>query len=99
MAESEVIVTFMLSLSLLLVVISVVHRYTRNFIIPGVTFLVFLGSVLAAVPIIGLDVDEFYAIFQGIPEIILFVIIPILIFGRKLKIGEIKKEAIPIGFF
>jgi monovalent cation:H+ antiporter, CPA1 family len=101
MAESEVIVTFMLSLSLLLVVISVVHHYTRNFIIPGVTFLVFLGSVLAAVPIIGPDVDEFYAFFQGIPEIILFVIIPILIFesGRKLKIGEIKKEAIPIGFF
>jgi NhaP-type Na+/H+ or K+/H+ antiporter len=29
------------------------------------------------------------------------IIIPILIFesGRKLKIGEIKKEAIPIGFF
>jgi monovalent cation:H+ antiporter, CPA1 family len=101
MAESEVIITFMLSLSLLLVVISVVHRYTRNFIIPGVTFLVFLGSVLAAVPIIGHDVDEFYTTFQGIPEIILFVIIPILIFesGRKLKISEIKKEAIPIGFF
>ena len=69
MAESEVIVTFMLGLSLLLVVISVVHRYTRNFIIPGVTFLVFLGSVLAAVPIIGHDVDEFYTTFQGIPEI------------------------------
>jgi monovalent cation:H+ antiporter, CPA1 family len=91
----------MLSLSLLLVVISAVHRYTKNFIIPGVTLLVFLGSILAAVPIIGPDVDEFYGIFQGIPEIILFVIIPILIFesGRKLKIGEIRKEAIPIAFF
>jgi monovalent cation:H+ antiporter, CPA1 family len=62
----------MLSLSLLLVVISTVHRYTRNFIIPGVTFLVFLGSILAAVPIIGFEVEEFYDIYQGIPEIILF---------------------------
>ena len=30
MAESDVIVSFMLSLSLLLVVISAVHRYTRG---------------------------------------------------------------------
>jgi monovalent cation:H+ antiporter, CPA1 family len=72
MAESKLIVTFMLSLSLLLVVISAVHRYARNFIIPGVTFLVFLGSVLAAVPIIWPDVDEFYSSFQGMPEIMLF---------------------------
>jgi monovalent cation:H+ antiporter, CPA1 family len=33
--EKELIVTFMLSFSLLLVVISAVHRYARNFIIPG----------------------------------------------------------------
>jgi hypothetical protein len=46
-------------------------------------------------------VDEFYNFIEGLPEIILLVIIPILIFesGRKLKIGQIKKEAIPIGFF
>jgi CPA1 family monovalent cation:H+ antiporter len=100
-AESELIVTFMLSLSLLLVIISAVRRYTRNFIIPGVTILLFLGAILAATPIIGFEVDEFYNFIEGLPEIILLVIIPILIFesGRKLKIGQIKKEAIPIGFF
>jgi Na+:H+ antiporter len=101
MAESELIVTLMLGISLLLVVISVVHRYTRNFIIPGVSFLMLLGIILATAPIIGLEVEEFYDVIEGIPEIILFVIIPILIFesGRKLKIGQIKKEAVPIGFF
>lgn len=100
-AESELLVTFMLSLSLLLVIISAVRRYTRNFIIPGVTILMFLGAILAATPIIGFEVDEFYNFIEGLPEIILFIIIPILIFesGRKLKIGQIKKEAIPIGFF
>lgn len=101
MAESDLIVTLMLGVSLLLVVISAVHRYTRNFIIPGVSFLMFLGIILATAPIIGLEVEEFYDVIEGIPEIILFVIIPILIFesGRKLKIGQIKKEAVPIGFF
>ena len=91
----------MLSLSLLLVIISAVRRYTRNFIIPGVTILMFLGAILAAAPFIGFEVDEFYNFIEGLPEIILLVIIPILIFesGRKLKIGQIKKEAIPIGFF
>ena len=99
--ESELLVTFMLSLSLLLVIISAVRRYTRNFIIPGVTILMFLGAILQSAPIIGFEVDEFYNFIEGLPEIILLVIIPILIFesGRKLKIGQIKKEAIPIGFF
>ncbi len=100
-AESELLITFMLSFSLLLVIISAVHRYTRNFIIPGVTILMLLGAVIPLVPIIGFEADEFYNFVEGIPEIILLVIIPILIFesGRKLKIGQIKKEAIPIGFF
>ena len=101
MAESELLVTFMLSFSLLLVIISAVHRYTRNFIIPGVAILMLLGAVLPTVPIIGFETEEFYNFVEGIPEIILFVIIPILIFdsGRKLKMGQIKKEAVPIGFF
>ena len=101
MAEGELLVTFMLSISLLLIIISAVRRYTSNFIIPGVTILMFLGAILAAAPIIGFEVDEFYNFIEGLPEIILLVIIPILIFesGRKLKIGQIKKEVIPIGFF
>lgn len=100
-AESEPLVTFMLSFSLLLVIISAVHRYTKNFIIPGITILMLLGAVLPAVPIIGFEADEFYNFIEGLPEIILLVIIPILIFesARKLKIEQIKKESVPIGFF
>jgi len=99
--SSEAIVTFLLSFSLFLIVISAVHRYARNFIIPGVTILMFLGAILPSVPFVGFEVEELYNIIEEIPHIILLIIIPILIFesGRKLKIVQIKKEAIPIGFF
>lgn len=102
MAEGgELLVIFMLIFSLLLIVISAVNRYTRNLIIPGVTILMLLGAILAGVPLVKLDVDEFYGIIGRFPDIIFYVFIPILIFesGRKLTIGRIKKEAIPIGFF
>jgi Na+:H+ antiporter len=61
----------------------------------------FLGAISTSIPFVGSDVNEFYKFIEGIPEIILLVIIPILIFesGRKLKLGQIKKEAISIGFF
>lgn len=102
MAEGGLLlVTFMLGFSVLLVVISAVHRYTRNIIIPGVAILMFLGAILAVVPSLTHEVENFYDITERIPEIILYVIIPILIFesGRKLSIKQIKNEAIPIGFF
>ncbi|HEX2304893.1 MAG TPA: cation:proton antiporter [Nitrososphaeraceae archaeon] len=102
MAESGLLlVTFMLGFSVLLVIISAVHRYTRNIIIPGVAILMFLGATLAVVPILTHEVENFYNVIERIPEIILYVIIPILIFesGRKLSIKQIKNEAIPIGFF
>jgi CPA1 family monovalent cation:H+ antiporter len=101
MAESELLVTFMLGLSLLLVVISAVRHYTKNFIIPGVSILMFLGATLAIVPYISHEVDKFYRIIEDIPGLVYLVIIPILIFdsGRKLSIGQIKNEAIPIGYF
>ena len=101
MAESELLVTFMLGLSLLLVVISAVRRYTRSSIIPGVSILMFLGAMLAIVPIISHEVDKFYGIIEDIPGLVYLVIIPVLIFdsGRKLSIGQIKNEAIPIGYF
>jgi CPA1 family monovalent cation:H+ antiporter len=73
----------------------------RNIIIPGVAILMFLGAILPVVPNLTHDVEDFYGITERIPEIILYVIIPILIFesGRKLSIKQIEKEAIPIGFF
>ena len=102
MAEGGLLlVSLMLGFSVLLVVISAVHRYTRNFIIPGVAILMFLGAILAVVPILTHEVENFYSVIERTPEIILYVIIPILIFesGRKLSIKQIKKEAVPIGFF
>jgi CPA1 family monovalent cation:H+ antiporter len=102
MAEGGLLlVTFMLGFSMLLVVISAVHRYARNIIIPGVAILMFLGAILAVIPNFTHEVKNFYDITERIPEIILYIIIPILIFesGRKLSIKQIKNEAIPIGFF
>ena len=60
----------------------------------------FLGAILTSVPNVGFKIEEFYKFIEEIPDIILLVIIPILIFesGRKLKIGQIKKEVIPISF-
>ena len=102
MSEGEsLLVSLMLGFSLLLVIISAVHRYTKNIIIPGVAILMFLGATLVVVPNLTHEVENFYSVVEGTPEIILYVIIPILIFesGRKLSIKQIKKEAIPIGFF
>ena len=66
MAESDFLISSMLSFSLLLVVISAVHRYTRSIIIPGVTVLMFLGAVVAVLPRISLDVEEFYGFVEGV---------------------------------
>jgi len=102
MAEGGLLlVSLMLGFSVLLVIISAVHRYTRNTIIPGVAILMFLGATLAVVPNLTHEVENFYSVIERTPEIILYVIIPILIFesGRRLSIKQIKKEAIPIGFF
>lgn len=102
MAEGGLLlVSLMLGFSVLLVIISAVHRYTKNIIVPGVAILMFLGATLAVVPILTHEVENFYSVIERTPEIILYVIIPILIFesGRKLSIKQIKNEAIPIGFF
>ena len=101
MAEIELIITFMFSISLLLIIISAVRHYTINFILPGVTILMLLGAILPLIPVIGFETEDLYSFIEGIPQIVLYIFIPILIFesGRKLKIGQIRKEVIPIGFF
>ena len=102
MSEGEsLLVSLMLGFSLLLVIISAVHRYTKNIIIPGVAILMFLGATLVVVPNLTHEVENFYSLVERTPQIILYVIIPILIFesARKLSIKQIKSEAIPIGFF
>ena len=102
MSEGEsLLVSLMLGFSLLLIIISAVHRYTKNIIIPGVAILMFLGATLVVVPNLTHEVENFYSLVERTPQIILYVIIPILIFesARKLSIKQIKSEAIPIGFF
>ena len=102
MSEGEsLLVSLMLGFSLLLIIISAVHRYTKNIIIPGVAILMFLGATLIVVPNLTHEVENFYSLVERTPQIILYVIIPILIFesARKLSIKQIKSEAIPIGFF
>ena len=54
----------------------------------------FLGAILAVVPIVGFEVDVFYTFIEELPEVILLVFIPILIFdsARKLKLRRNKKK-------
>ena len=79
-----------------------VYRYTRSFIIPGVTIMMFLGALSVLIPVVHNELDKIYNFTEDkLPDLILLVFLPILIFesGRKLKLRDIKSEIIPIGFF
>jgi CPA1 family monovalent cation:H+ antiporter len=96
-----------LSVSLLivcgfLVAVSAIQRYASNFIIPGVTIMMFIGAISVIVPLYGSDIKTVYdSIVNKAPDLILLVFIPLLIFesARKLRLREIKNQIIPIGFF
>jgi len=96
-----------LSLSLLivcgfLVAVSAIQRYASNFIIPGVTIMMFIGAISVIVPFYSSDIKTVYdSIVNKAPDLILLVFIPLLIFesARKLRLREIKNQIIPIGFF
>jgi CPA1 family monovalent cation:H+ antiporter len=100
-------VTTELSASLLvvcgfLVAVSAIQRYASNFIIPGVTIMMFIGAISVIVPLYSLDVKTVYdSIVNKAPDLILLVFIPLLIFesARKLRLQEIRNQIIPIGFF
>jgi monovalent cation:H+ antiporter, CPA1 family len=82
--------------------VSAIQRYANNFIIPGVTIMMFIGAVSVIVPLLNSDFKNVYdRIVEKAPDLILLVIIPLLIFdsARKLNIKEIKSQIIPIGFF
>src|SRR5207302_4023188 len=73
-----------------------------NFIIPGVTIMMFIGAISAIVPLLSSDFKTVYdSIVNKAPDLILLVIIPLLIFesARKLRLQEIRRQIIPIGFF
>lgn len=85
-----------------LVAVSAIQRYASNFIIPGVTIMMFIGAISVIVPLYSLDVKTVYnSIVNKAPDLILLVFIPLLIFesARKLRLQEVRSQIIPIGFF
>jgi monovalent cation:H+ antiporter, CPA1 family len=92
----------LLIISGFLVSVSAIQRYANNFIIPGVTIMMFIGTISVIVPLYSSDFKSVYdSIVEKAPDLILLVIIPLLIFesARKLRLKEIKSQIIPIGFF
>lgn len=96
------IIPIILIVSTFLIVISAIHHYVKNFIIPAVAIMMALGAISVFLPIPDFNFEEFYDfVEEDISEVILLVIIPILIFesGRKVKLENIKHEFAHIGFF
>jgi CPA1 family monovalent cation:H+ antiporter len=92
----------LLIISGFLVSVSAIQRYANNFIIPGVTIMMFIGTISVIVPLYSSDFKSVYdSIVEKAPDLILLVIIPLLIFesARKLRLKEIKSQILPIGFF
>lgn len=85
-----------------LVSVSAIQRYANNFIIPGVTIMMFIGAISAIVPLYGSDFKGVYdSIVDKAPGLILLLIIPLLMFesARELTIKEIRSQITPIGFY
>ena len=85
-----------------LVAVSAIQRYASNFIIPGVTIMMFIGAISVSIPLYSSDIKTVYdSIVNKVPDLILLVFIPLLIFesARKLRLKEIRRQIIPIGFF
>jgi CPA1 family monovalent cation:H+ antiporter len=85
-----------------LVSVCAIQRYASNFIIPGVTIMMFIGAISVIVPLYSSDFKSIYdSIVEKAPDLILLVILPLLIFesSRKLTLKEIRSQITPIGFF
>jgi len=99
---TEAIVPFLIAICIFLVLTAAIYRYSRNSILPAVTLMMILGAISGIIPITISDSDRlFYFFTTEFSDVILLVFIPLLIFesGRKLKLAELKKEAVPIVFF
>ena len=98
----DVFINALLLVSGYLVIASTVYYYTRNFIIPWVTIMMVAGLVIIAAPQDIIQTQELYSFVEHrLPEIILLIFIPLLVFesARSLKLRDLRKEIIPIGFF
>jgi hypothetical protein len=61
----------------LLVAVSAIQRYASNFIIPGVTIMMFIGAISVIVPLYNSDIKTVYnSIVNKAPDLILLVLIP-----------------------
>ena len=98
----DVFINYLLIVSGYLLIASVVYYYTRNFIIPWVTIMMIAGVIIIAAPQDLVETQEVYGFVEhSLPEIILLIFIPLLVFesARTLKLRDLKKEIIPIGFY
>ncbi len=98
----DVFINYLLIVSGYLVIASTVYYYTRNFIIPWVTIMMLAGLVVIAAPQDLVQTQELYGFVEhSLPAIILLIFIPLLVFesARTLKLSDLRKEIIPIGFF
>ena len=98
----DVFINYLLIVSGYLLIASVVYYYTRNFIIPWVTIMMIAGLIVIAAPQDLIQTQELYSFVEhSLPEIILLLFIPLLVFesARTLKLRDLTKEIIPIGFY
>jgi hypothetical protein len=76
-ASTDRAMTADLSVSLLtvcgfLVAVSVIQRYASNFIIPGVTIIMFIGTISVIIPLYSSDIKTVYdSIVNKAPDLIL----------------------------
>jgi CPA1 family monovalent cation:H+ antiporter len=99
---TEAIVTVLISLCIFLFASAAIYRFCRNFILPGETLMLAFGVILGIIPSDIYSFEQIYDFFATeFSSLIMLVFIPLLIFeaGRKLELGQIKKESVPIGFF
>jgi len=98
----DVFINYLLIVSGYLLIASVVYYYTRNFIIPWVTIMMIAGLIIIAAPQDLAETQQIYSFVEhSLPEIILLIFIPLLVFesARSLKLQDLRKEIIPIGFY
>ena len=98
----DAFINYLLIVSGYLLIASTVYYYTRNFIIPWVTIMMIAGLIIIAAPQDLAETQEIYSFVEhSLPEIILLIFIPLLVFesARTLKLRDLRKEIIPIGFY
>lgn len=95
---NDPIVTGVLYSCAILLAISAVEHYFRKSIVPALCWVMVAGALYG---IIRLSTDLPLPRLSLDPQVVLFIFLPILIFdsARKLRLADLRTEAVPIGFF